>query len=431
LLSGIALADNIKKISSLEIENEIAQGEPVFYDNVVVEGDLNLSILSLPTTPVWVKSELKAFSGAKKLRIINSTIRITNSKINGSLDFTRCYFLNEIDFDNTTFNRSVQFNDSHFNDSAKFGNAKFQATASFFLVKFDQADFGRGEFSENSTFTGAQFNELANFFNASFGKRAIFYMADFYKDAIFDNAYFYGTADFSSSKSKDVRFRKAQFLGRSTFLASRFETANFDNAKFYNDFIIDTTKFSSLDLTGIDLKSKVIFAPNLSLDKSKVIYVDWDSLDGHIPYNPDVYSSLIGNFKNLHKRADAVDCYYTYRLEMLFEEPFSFSKIYDILSWIIGFGVRLKNMIALSLIIILCFAFVYKRKKAVKRNEMNLSILRSIFFSTWIFFAWSVTPSYKIRGCWEIAVLMEIFLGRLWAGLLIYTLFNLMVGTWL
>ena len=430
LLSCIALADTNMKILSSEIDNKIVRGEPVILTGVVVEGDLNFSRPDLPTISYRIKSELKPYSRAEKLRIVNSTVIITNSKINGSVNLSGCYFLKEIDFHNTTFNGSVQFNESYFNDSAKFGNAKFQSIASFFLVRFDQADFGRGEFSENSTFMGAQFNELANFFNTSFAKRAIFSMAEFNKAAIFDNTHFHGVADFSLSQSQEIRFRKVQFLGCSTLLASQFETATFDKAKFYNDFDIDTSKFTRLDLAGIELKSKIYFASNLSLEKPQIIYVDWDNLDGHIPYNPNVYLSLIGNFKNLHKRDDAVNCYYRYRWEALLEEPSSFSKIYEILYWILGFGVRLRNPIALSIIIILIFAFIYKKRKAVKKYEQDLSILGSIFFSTWVFFVWSVTAPYRIEKSWEIAVLIEIFLGRLWAGLLIIILSNLMVGTW-
>jgi hypothetical protein len=428
LLSCTALADTDIKILSSEIENKIARGEPVFYDGVVIEGDLNFSRLDLPTIPYWIRSESKSFSRAQRLRIINSTIIITNSKINGSMNLSGCKFLKEIDFDNTTFNGSVQFNVSYFNDSAKFGKAKFQSTASFFLVRFDQADFGRGEFLENSTFMGAQFNELANFFNTSFAKRAIFYMTEFDKAAIFDNNRFSGVADFSSSESQEIRFRKAQFLGCSTFLASQFEKATFDRATFYDYFDIDTIKFTSLDLTGIELKSKIIFASNLSLEKPQIIYVDWDSLDGHIPYNPYVYSGLIENFKKLPKKQiDAKSCHYKAEREKLREEP----SIYQILYWILGFGVSLENPIALSLMIILIFSIIYKKMKASRRNEKDLSILGSIFFSFWVFFAWSVTPSYKIKESWEVAVLIEIILGRIWAGLLIIILFNLMVGKWL
>ncbi|MHC1594370.1 MAG: pentapeptide repeat-containing protein [Methanotrichaceae archaeon] len=137
LLGGAALGASDsprQEVPASEILAAIERGEPVEYDNVIIVGDLDLSMVDLPTRHVERTLLLGLDENA---RLVASSIEIKDSEIRGAVNFGNAIFQEPIDF----------------------GGAQFSRNASFIGVQF----------SGNANFGGAQFNEDADFNNAHFG----------------------------------------------------------------------------------------------------------------------------------------------------------------------------------------------------------------------------------------------------------------------
>ena len=70
-------------IQASEILAKIKRGEDVEYDGVIVEGDLDISGLELPTEHVERTAFDKQLELSDNLKLINQQITITNSEIRG------------------------------------------------------------------------------------------------------------------------------------------------------------------------------------------------------------------------------------------------------------------------------------------------------------------------------------------------------------
>ncbi|OPX77348.1 MAG: hypothetical protein A4E48_00078 [Methanosaeta sp. PtaU1.Bin060] len=80
--------DNRPRIPASEILAKIEKGEPVKYDGVVIEGDLDISKLDLPTERVERTDWQKRIGLKEDVKLVKSSIVITNSHIQGKLDFS-------------------------------------------------------------------------------------------------------------------------------------------------------------------------------------------------------------------------------------------------------------------------------------------------------------------------------------------------------
>ena len=198
-------------VQASEILAKIERGDPVEYDGVIVVGDLDLSGLDLPIEHIernW--NEVEIWGLTTKAKLINSSIRITNSEIQGNLNFSGVIFLKQVIFD----------------DEPKFSELAPEPELVFFDVTtfFDELPSLRGlpgylpsetQFGGDSDFEGAKFSCDAYFGEAVFIGNAYFDKAEFTGDASFKSTVFKGGADFRGTvfSGGDADFRWTQFSG--------------------------------------------------------------------------------------------------------------------------------------------------------------------------------------------------------------------------
>ena len=201
------MADELRSVvPASEILEKIRKGEPIEYDNVIVEGDLDSTKLDLPTQQVErTKHETEVLKLSETAKIVASSILITNSEIKGRVDFSKCVLQKGVTF------RGTQFAE----DNAHFSYAKLRF-ADFSGAQFTgYAHFMRAQFTGYAHFMRAQFTGYANFNDAEFGDYANFSESQYTEsDAYFLDARFEGHANFSNAKFGDgAFFDGAQFTG--------------------------------------------------------------------------------------------------------------------------------------------------------------------------------------------------------------------------
>ena len=173
--AGLSLAAEAKTIVSADdILRKIQMNEPIDYQGVIVEGNLDLSKL--------------------KISIVSSPIKITDSQIKGAVLFNGILFQKALDFKGTKF----------------FGNV----------------DFSNSIFSVDSDFQDTVFMESANFANSRFDDDANFYEANFNKEGNFYGSEIKGSAIFINSKAKSMNLERAQVNGEAYIMDSIFGNLN-------------------------------------------------------------------------------------------------------------------------------------------------------------------------------------------------------------
>jgi hypothetical protein len=169
-------------VLAIRIISKIERGEPVEYNNVIIKGDLDLGDVSLS-------------KDANKLSVVNSRIRITNSKIEGTLNCSDIFFNKSVNFSNTLFDEDISFWGAQFRENVNFSNAQFGR----------YADFADVQFWGDAIFLGGQFNRYTDFADVQFRGTSVFESAQFNGIANFRRVQFSGDADFRGAKfNEDV-----------------------------------------------------------------------------------------------------------------------------------------------------------------------------------------------------------------------------------
>ncbi len=287
-----------KVIQASEILAKIERGEDVEYDGVIVEGDLDISGLELPTEHVDIKEDELGLGLTKERKVINSIISITNSEIRGTANFSIAHFQKTFIFVGAKVCGNAYFDRVEFSENADFGEAIFVGEADFVKAEFDEnarfwkawfgrsADFGRCEFNNNVNFRETKFGgylefrgysgfeeeeldrSIANFGMTYFGGNADFAKAEFNGRTVFRNTKICGNADFSNGMFSEyadfaeteffenVHFKdtiflmsaylmKAQFFGDADFMRADFGgNANYVDDKFSANAEFHDTKFA-------------------------------------------------------------------------------------------------------------------------------------------------------------------------------------------
>ena len=403
-----------EEVSAKEILDKIKNGEPVEYDHVRIKGNLFLEKSGLPEEKIELRSVgIYPRISSLNASIINSSIAITNSYIEGLTDFKTSIFNGMVNFENTNFIGDSLFLASKFNNDTIFAGSRFSQNAQFDNCQFNApAFFYDSIFEKDITFEGTKFNNVVSFWNSRFEGNATFLRSQFHGNYV----------DFGrSSFDKDVVFKESKFSGNAHFLRVKFN---------------QSADFSSSDLSQLD--------PNL-------LHLQWSFFQGHLSYNEILYISLIRKFKDLGQFEDARNCYYDYRNEKLNLEPVGLTKVLDYLSWIsCGYGVRPGYTIGMIFAFIIFFGFIYwsgerildslhsfwllfsRRKSAFKREKWirkNPSFLQSIYISLLVFFH-ANPPAYLFSsGRWKYLVTTEDILGWFFLALFVVVLVNVII-TW-
>ena len=404
-----------EEISAKEILDKIKNAEPVKYDNVTIKGNILVENLGLPEEKiVQVSAGVHPRIYFLNASIINSSIIIKNSYIEGITDFKTSIFNGMVNFQNTKFYGDSQFQSSKFNNETTFSESRFYQNAQFDNCQFNApAFFHYSIFEKDVTFEGTKFNNVVSFWYSRFEGFADFSCSQFRGDYV----------DFGkSSFNKDAIFKKSKFIGNAHFLEVKFN---------------QSADFNSSDLLQLD--------PNL-------LHLQWSFFQGHLSYNEILYISFIRKFKDRGQFEDARNCYYDYRSEKLRFEPIGLTKFLDYLAWIsCGYGVRPSYTIGMIVAFIILFGFIYRsgecilcsfspfmslsrrRTSAFTRKRWvsgkNLSILQSLYFSLLVFFHTSPPAYFYPSGRWKYVVTFEDILGWFFLALFVIVLVNVII-TW-
>ena len=315
-------------VPASEILAKIERGEAVEYDDVIIEGDLDISELNLPTEHVDRTEEEKQFGLSDELKVISSPITITNSEIQGKVNFSNVKFQKPVDFGGAEFGR--------------------------------YAGFGGAEFTGDAYFREAEFGGNANFGEAEFGGYAYFGGAEFTGDAYFREAKFTG----------DANFGEAEFGG----------DANFINVTFDNELILNNFKFGRFYITWDSIKDNLVYngPVYLALIKNfKVIEQFSDADDCYYAYRKESqdqkpwYSQkncLIDNVVRFYNwistNIKRISKYFRWISDLppiTWIHRFTWSKLFDWIGLVsCGYGVKVWPIIIWGLGSVLGFALLYK-----------------------------------------------------------------------
>jgi uncharacterized protein YjbI with pentapeptide repeats len=360
--------DPLQVVYASEIIEKISKGEPVEYDHVIVEGDLDFSKSDMPiNNSNSASNEIKFVYLSKSPVNIYPFIRLNDSIFNGYVKFDNSFFCSNIMFSGSNFTGNVSFSETIFMGNVEFSGSTFGGVISFWDTEFRRdAEFSGATFLKDADFSGATFGGVANFWEVEFNRNAEFSGATFLKDADFSGATFGGVANFWNSEFEsnaefsgtkflkrvefygttfggDAHFNGAEFLGYislwkwvrfrgnvvfndttfssyADFYRSTFEDhADFVQAQFSSDCEFSGTRFEKrANFNRILFKKQAYFEDsyidliNLTRADYGRLYLHWISIKS-LDYDEGAYLFLIKNYKNLGWYNDANRCYYDYR----------------------------------------------------------------------------------------------------------------------
>ena len=353
-------------VQAEEILAKIERGEPVEYENVVIEGDLNLNKVELPTEHVErTKFEIEDLRLAEEAKLVSSPIIIIKSEIQNAVYFGDVIFRDSVIFRGTKFRKDANFRWARFKHvAAIFHNVQFRGDAYFYGVRFEGG----------ADFIGAQFHEYAIFITAKFRFGAIFTKAEF--------------------NNSVVSFEESEFNGDVLFIGTRFiGDANFLKAKFNGSLNLKEVRFDRL-------------------------FVNWNDIKNCLECDITLYPTLIKNYNNISFFEDADNCYYKYRKISQSENLPFWSKLYDHIAWLsCGYGVRPGYTLGWILVAMYIFWVIFL--------GCSQSIFEAIYFSSVSLTGSS--PSDLPIGAWKYAVMAESVLGYLFLALFIVVLARKMI----
>jgi hypothetical protein len=314
------------KISAREILDKIQRGEPVEYDGVVIDGGLNLEELDLPIQHIERTEAQKKLDCLEEVKLVVSRITISDSVIDGSLNFSSIIFKEPLFFFRVQFNGDAYFIGSQFSGEVRFVDCKFNGDAKF---------------------AGTQFSGRS-FFNLSQFSFVTFFISQFNGDATFVGSRFNGNASFDYSQfSGDANFVRPQFDGDAYFIGSQFSgEARFDGSEFKRDVLFNNVALKKVG--GFHL-------PQCRFNR---IYVEFSDIKKGLSFDSEAYLSLIANYKLLGWFEDADECYYFYRSNSDINDPIR--RLFDLAArYSYGYGVKPVRPLAWSVFIIMLSGLIF------------------------------------------------------------------------
>ena len=456
--SSGASEDSREVVLASEILAAIERGEPVDYDGVIVEGDLDLSgrifgSVDFDNTVFLgsVDFQNTIFTGYSTFERSNFSgdASFSGAKFGGWTYFSRVNFSgNYTNFQRAKFGWGADFSEANFSGvDTSFQEAKFASIAIFSEAKFSgEASFREVEFGGSTHFGTVEFCGDASFIDANFsGEYTSFWGAEFASYAFFSRAKFYGDTTFSEATfGRDAYFEEAKFDGNAYFYKTEFggiygflETgfiveftggnAHFKDAEFGAITGFNYAQFNgTADFAGVwfikdATFENAIFRGELSLIATRYdkLFIRWHSLEKGIVYDDIAYLSLLKNFRDLNYLEDYDNCYFEYRKDrrsmarltlenILFKNPIDY-----FLQVSYGYGTKPLRTLGFSLMIILVFGIFWRSIGLGRPNEAldeytlsdfeHDSILEVLAFSATVFLSGTrlfidPPPLPKIRG---------------------------------
>jgi hypothetical protein len=341
----------LREVPAEWLLERIQTGKPVKYENVIIRDKIN--ILNCPN--------LHKKNGKF---IVESTIEITNSRIES-----------EFYFNNTIFKKSINFQETQFCDYASFSASVFEKATIFAATQF----------CDRSTFYESEFHEKADFFYSIFEKGVLFFKTKFHKNADFG-------------------------------LAKFLEDAVFEKANFHDEISLFLTKYEKLNI-----KWSYLTKPKYD----KLIVRNWFKVSKLDTETDEIILSLINNFKNIGYFEDADECYYYYRnfrrrnMNIIY-------KIADyVLMLLYGYGVKPIRPLIISTIIFLSFSLIFFNVPAVVGTAKAIPFLDALNMSASVFLSGTTIiadPKYHTTGMLYWIFNLEKLLGSLFIFLFLVSI---------
>jgi len=410
--------DSLPRIPASEILEKIRKGDPVEHNGVIIEGNLDLSGLDLPTEHVERTDEEKEVGLSESIKIVISPIAITNCKIGGDIEFGNARFEKEIMFYGSQFCGGANFSETKFISFANFMEAKFSGDANFETAKFsDYAGFWDTQFSSDANFVGGKFSDNSYFGRSKFSGDANFTEAKFSNIANFTEAKFSGLADFWD----------AQFSGDANFSDSQFSNiANFRGANFDGKYLFfKDAKFIHPEDQEYPCRRAKQILQDLG-DKEEADYHFYREMEGRrIRLKNEPLKPLLITYPfNLKIEPDtrvkkAVFKGYKYLRYKIFEGFF--------IQFVFGYGVHPFRLAGFWLLAVFLFAVAYWQGHGIHRAvdssmvaSINETIVTSFRESLYFSIVTAATPGYggyRPQGIYQtIACVQAIFGTFMWAA---------------
>lgn len=456
------------RISAADIAAEIKAGEAVNYNNVSIEGNLDLSDLKKPVNQAVIITNSRLGSSNFDGVVFQEPLDMRGTVFQESTSFSKSKFITDARFAGSKFVGSADFRDTDFGGLASFAGAQFQSDTSFGNAQFSgDASFLDSSFARDVDFNFAQFSRMASFWNSSFNNVS-FFEAKFLEHASFGYVQFNGNTLFAATSfGSDVVFKSSIFKSNTTFGLSKFDGLSdftgvifkvmatflgtkfsdnvyFTDAKFDRDLILEGARIYSIQLDDVSYAdgSKI----NLNDTDFTRFEARWNAIKERLIFNGAAYQALVKNYKNLEWFDDADDCYYRYRMTTMSQEPWGWTKIIDIISWLsCGFGVRVSYVSFWCLFTIVFFGFIYWAGNGMRRFELSgkevpgeskdegitkgdrTSLIDAVYFST-AMFTTSQAPYYNYPvGFYRHLAMIEGILGWFFLGLFVVVLSGVLI----
>lgn len=383
--------------------------------------------------------ELAAFPGAKFTGYAN----FEGAQFGGYADFFAARILRHINS-----RHSNKLNSEDVGSIATPGYVFVEISSNInFPIIHSNISFNNANFSNTANFVGAEFNQSISFCGARFKGPALFAATNFTKDVYFSGANFIKDCDFLGTNfTRNANFEQTLFSKYAKFPNAYFNNGNFvgatfaGNATFHDtifigQFLLDQTRFASIQLEDAWFGKKAKLSlddSDLQRSSSSFLQVSWDSIQDNLEASGPVYLALIRNFKNLEQFDDADNCYYQYRKWRQDETSWTkWSKYDDVLAWLsCGYGVKPSYVLVWFIFFIGSFGFTSWVGNGLKRESNQYSSEKvsfgdAFYHSLMVFIG--ASTDLKPIGRYRYLLPLERIFGWLLLALFITTLGHVMI----
>jgi uncharacterized protein YjbI with pentapeptide repeats len=350
-------SNGLREVPASEILAKIEKGEDVDYDDVVINGDIDIYNLDLQRVPIRRSTfEIKSREHLEEAKLVQSEIKITKSIFKGELKFNNLLFNELVSFHETRFEGTVEFKGSQFDKEADFYQAKFKQAVIFEARFNDRAEFRSTEF-QAGVLLESKFYKDASFVNAKFNGWTHLSSSEFYGHVHFGEASFEGIADFGANYIKGATFQNVNFNLHADFDNAQFGgDVLFSNAIFLGDAIFTFAQFKEIAyFWGASFKRKFDIR-NIRFNN---IRIQWEAIKDHLVCEGPEYLALVKNFNNWEQFNDADRCYYEYRKSRRSRLKGK-EKFLDIIPWMTcGYGIHPEYPLIWMFALFISSSFIY------------------------------------------------------------------------
>ncbi len=247
-------------INANKIIEKLSQGKDVFYENILIEGDLDFTRVKAYRLNDRMKLEDEKWLTSYTLYIDNS-ITFINCKFNGriiafkeeqkdnyNVTEYRISFQNKLTFFNSTFEDTVNLYEATFMNNVNFHKSTYKKKMISTRARYKGATEFGGTYKEEADFSQVLFEKTSSFINSTFEKEVLFSDILFVSLAIFTNSVFHSKVDFTWTRfSDDVYFYDVIFKKLVDFSNASFSLGNpiFDSTKFEGGILLEDVSYTS------------------------------------------------------------------------------------------------------------------------------------------------------------------------------------------